>query len=383
MLTARENIRRVLRHERPEWIPVAGHVDPYNQPHKRGMDPALAEALREVRWSDESTVAFSRYLGLDIMDLYGPPLRVEQRRVEVTQARDGDELVTRWHTPAGELRQVQRFSESTGLWYTVEHMVKGPEDLPRLAEVFADQEVAIDHAGLEALRRRRELIGEDGILTAPLPGTPLGQMVRVHAGPEEIAYLWADARQELHHLFAVMERDHRRQFELAASLPEFDALVTMDDTSTTTLSPAMFEECCLEYTDRLAEITQAAGKFYFHHSCGLIRDLLPLYRQTKMDAVHGFTLPPLGDVTIAEGKRRLGPSVAIIAGVVQIFGDLSDRGQVAESVRQMFEQAAPGDNVMFWLAADPEKDMEQTAFVAGECLKWRGMYSSAEDYTCR
>lgn len=378
MLTSRENIRRVLRHERPEWIPVAGHVDPYNQPHKRGMDPALAEALREVRWSDESTVAFSRYLGLDIMDLYGPPLRVEQQRVEVTQVRDGDELVTQWHTPQGELRQVQRFSESTGLWYTVEHMVKGPQDLPRLAEVFADQEVEIDEAGREALRRRRELIGEDGILTAPLPGTPLGQMVRVHAGPGGIAYLWADARQELHDLFAVMEQNHRRQFELAASLPEFDALVTMDDTSTTTISPAMFEEYCLEYTERLAEVTQAAGKFYFHHSCGLIRDLLPLYRQTKMDAVHGFTPPALGDVTIAEGKRRLGPGVAIIAGVVQMFGDLSDRGRVAESIRRMFEEAAPGDNVMFWLAADPEKDMELTAFVAGECLRWRRMYSSGE-----
>jgi len=309
------------------------------------------------------------------MDLYGAPLRAQQRRVEVTQTREGNHLITCWHTPHGQLRQVQRFSETTGLWYTVEHMVKGPEDLPRLATVFADQEFALDPEGVEALGRRRELIGEGGILTASLPGTPLGQMVRVHAGPEAIAYLWADARRELHDLFAVMERNHRRQFELAASLPEFDALVTMDDTSTTTISPAMFEEYCLAYTDRLAEVTQAAGKFYFHHSCGLIRDLLPLYRQTKMDAVHGFTPLPLGDVSIAEGKRRLGPTIAIIAGVVQIFGDMSSRARVAESVRRMFEEAAPGDNVIFSLAADPEKDMEETAFLARECLSHRRMYS--------
>jgi hypothetical protein len=45
------------------------------------MDPALAAALREVRWCDESTVAFSRHLGLDILDLFGAPLRAEQRRV--------------------------------------------------------------------------------------------------------------------------------------------------------------------------------------------------------------------------------------------------------------------------------------------------------------
>ena len=79
MLTPRENLLTMLRHERPEWTPIGGHVDPYNQPNQRGMDPVLAEKLAHVCWSDESTVAFSRYLGLDITDPLNPANIAAQR----------------------------------------------------------------------------------------------------------------------------------------------------------------------------------------------------------------------------------------------------------------------------------------------------------------
>ena len=53
MLTPRENLLSVFRHERPAWVPVGGHADPYNQPNRRGMDPRLAQLLGEVRWHDD------------------------------------------------------------------------------------------------------------------------------------------------------------------------------------------------------------------------------------------------------------------------------------------------------------------------------------------
>ena len=91
MTTPRENLLRVFRHERPAWIPVAGHCDPYNQPNREGMDPELAAALGDVRWGDTSTVVFSRALGLDIMDWFGmPAVRVSRRNVVVESRTEGD-----------------------------------------------------------------------------------------------------------------------------------------------------------------------------------------------------------------------------------------------------------------------------------------------------
>jgi len=67
MITARENLLKIFRHERPDWIPLTGHVDPYNQPSRDGMEPALAKQLGAVRWNDESIARFSRHLGQDII----------------------------------------------------------------------------------------------------------------------------------------------------------------------------------------------------------------------------------------------------------------------------------------------------------------------------
>jgi len=164
-----------------------------------------------------------------------------------------------------------------------------------------------------------------------------------------------------------MEEAHTRQVKMTSALEFADCLLSMDDTSTTAISPEMFAEFCLGYTDRLADVVHAEGKFYFHHSCGLIRDLLPLYRQTKMDTVHAYTCRPLGDVTIAD-RELLGPRISIVAGMIQMFGSMENRAEVAESVSRMFEEAGTGDQVIFSLAADPEKTMEDTRFLV-ECCK--------------
>lgn len=376
MVAPRENLLKVFRHEAPEWIPVVGHVDPYNRPDREGMDPKLAEALGEVKWCDESTVAFSRYLGIDIMDFFSPPLRSVRKNVAVERVEEGDTTTNIWHTPHGHLREVIRICRTGGTvssnW--VEHPVKGPEDLPAFASIFEDEESEVDAEGLEKVKRRRSLIGDGGMMMFFMAGTPLGMMYRMYSGIETLAYLWADARDALHDLFQVMEQNYLRRYALAAKT-DVDALVGMDDTSTTAISPAMFEESNMELTDARARAAHDAGNLYFHHSCGLIRDLLPLYRQTQMDAVHAFTIPPVGDVTVEEGRKLLGDRITIIAGLGQLAGSMADRDAVRASIRGMFEGAGPGDHFILGLAAYPDKTMEQTRFIVEECRKHQGLSS--------
>ena len=369
MISRRENLLRVFRHQKPAWIPITGHVDPYNQPSREGMDPELAEAMGEIRWSGEATVVFSRNLGLDIMDLYGAPFRIRRRRVEVDQAVDGDVTTRVWHTPAGELREVSRICrDPTGAvssnW--TEHLLKKPEDIPVLAAIFEDEVVETDPDAVERTRVRRELIGEDGMLVGGMDGTPLGMMFRVYSGVATLAYLWADAFKALRDLFAVMETNYLRRLAVASE-SEIDAIVGMDDTSTTAISPAMFEACNLELTDERVRVAHRHGKLYFHHSCGHIRNLLGLYRRTKMDGVHAFTVPPVGNVTVAEGRRLLGNGITIMAGVKQLSGPMDDRAAVRADIAEMIRQAEPWDHFIMGVAAYPDRTMEQTRFVVGCC----------------
>lgn len=379
MITPRENLLRVFRHEKPDWIPVTGHVDPYNKPRDDGhLPPELVETLKKVKWSDESTVRVSRYLGLDIADWYRPPLKREPGAgVTMEILREGEDVTTRWHTPAGTLRQVARRLPGGSTTSLVEHAIKTAADLPAFAYLCESERITVDVERLADLQRRRAMIGEDGIILFPMPGTPLGMLVRIHAGVETTSYLCADAPEALRDLFRVMEANHRRQFELAAPMAG-DGLVGIDDTSTTTISPAMFEAYCLDYTDRMAEVAHAAGKLYLHHSCGLIRDLVGLYRQTKMDAVHALQVPPIGDITIREAKKALGPRIAMIASLVQLMGSFEDWESVKRSLCDMVDGAAPGDNLILGLAPDPNKTLEETARLRAELKPLQRRYAGPQ-----
>lgn len=369
MITRRENLLRVLRHEIPDWLPVTGHCDPYNRPNREGMEPELAEALEDVHWGGEATVIFSRALGLDICDWFRMPLRITRRKVEVEHETDGDITRRVWHTPEGDLREVIRVCrDSTGAvssnW--TEHAIKGPADLPILAAIYDDELIEPDPEGIERTRRRRELIGDDGLLLGPMDGTPLGMMYRVFSGVATLAYLWADAREDLLALFAVMERNYLKRLAVGVQ-SDVDVVVTVDDTSNTAISPAMFEACNIDLTNTRAQAAHGAGKFYFHHSCGLIRDLLPLYRHTEMDAVHAFTIPPLGDVTVGEGRRALGNRITIMAGVQQLAEPMDDRAATRASIHAMIHEAEPWDHFILSVAGYPHRTMEQTRFVVDCC----------------
>jgi len=368
VITRRENLLKVFRGERPDWIPIAGHVDPYNQPNREGMEAELAEAMGVVEWCDESTLAFSRHLGIDVMDFFSPPVRVRRRNVAVERTEDSDTHTTTWHTPHGDLREVVRVCRAgravSSNW--TEHPVKGPGDLEAFASIFEDEVIETDDEGLERVARRRALIGDDGMIMLFVEGTPLGMMYRMYSGVATLAYLWADAPRALEDLFSVMERNYLRRLEVAAA-SQADVLVGMDDTSTTAISPAMFEASNVDLTNRRCRLAHEAGKLYFHHSCGLIRDLLPIYRRTKMDAVHAFTIPPTGDVTVGQGRRLLGEGITIIAGLGQLAGPMHDRAAVAESIRRMILEAEPWDRFILGLAAYPDKTMEETRFIVDCC----------------
>ena len=376
MTTRRENLLKVFRHETPEWIPVAGHCDPYNQPSREGMDPELAAALGEVRWSDESTVVFSRYLGLDIMDWYGMPLHIARQKVTVDSRTEGDLTTRVWHTPEGDLRETIRVCrDATGAvssnW--TEHPVKGPEDLPALAVIFEDEVIEPDLAGVRRASERRALIGDDGLLMGSMAGTPLGMMYRVYSGVAALAFLWADAPSALRDCFAVMECNYLKRLAVGAQ-SDVDVVVGVDDTSTTAISPAMFAACNLALTDARADAAHAAGKLYFHHSCGHIRDLLPLYRRTRMDAVHAFTIPPVGNVTVAQGRQALGDRITIIAGLGPILSrPVDDRQAVRAGIRRMIRDAEPYDHFILNVAAYPNRTMAQTRFVVDCCREISGL----------
>jgi len=346
---------------------VVAWIDNYNQPARHDMPPELAEQLGAAdALHPEAIVRFSRWLGLDIMDRVSAPVRISRQSVsrEVVDDPGSHRRTITWRTAAGVLREVIQSEPAQRTASHVEHLVKGPADLAALAAVFEDETYDLDAEQLVAIQQRRQLVGDDGITVLFMPGTPLGMMYRAFCGTDTLAYLYADAPESLDDLFVVMERAYRRQFQLAA-LAEVDALVTMDDTSTTIISPAMFERYNMALTDARADLAHRAGKLYLHHSCGHIRALLPLYRESAMDSVHFYSPPPLGDALLVDGLRTLRENQSMIPLIPDLFGNMRDLDAVGRRVRAMVD--LPSSRVVPVLIPDPMKGMAETASLAAFC----------------
>ncbi len=337
MATARENLMKIFSHERPDWIPVVASFDRDVVPEDCAV--SADECAEKENFSD----VVSRRLGLDIISCCPAPY-TSAAGVEVESFRDGAAETKVYHTPSGDLREtvMDSVGEDGSVRYrrVLEHMVKGTGDLEALAALFRSWTVKPDPEKIDNIRTRREVLGGGGILRTAVPGTPLGLMYRCLSGVETLAYLWVDARDELMSAFEEIERYCLMCIRAAAAYSELDALTAVDDTSTRCVSPEMFEACNVELTDARARTAHEYGKLYFHHSCGHIRGMLPLYRRTGMDAVHEFTVPPLGDVTVGEGRVLLGKKITIMANIDKLSG----REGMRASIRRMVREAAPWDH---------------------------------------
>lgn len=377
-LSPRDNLLKVFRHEQPGWIPLhIGYMGPGEQApgFRDDMDPQLDAALGTINWCDGSAILMDEYLGIDILDMCTAPIRTERPGIseQYDEQDNGLTAVTTYTTPRGEMREVRRRADEESLWYCVEHAVKSNDDLPALTAFFEEATPVPDPEALEVFRERKARVGDRGLVYCCFPGTPVGMMVRMYAGPENMAYLWADRGDEMDTLFAAMTDCHVREMSLCAELG-VDLVYNMDDTSTTCISPGMFEAFCMGYTDRVTDAVHARGAFYVHHSCGHIRSLLDLYRQTKMDAVDSLCFAPprgMGDVTgWPETLERLGPNIVVMTGLGLEHREPGP--DCAKEIEQVFRQIAPGKNIVFGVKGP---DMRRTEYMAQECRKHQRMYA--------
>ena len=76
MLTPRDNLLKVFRHEKPEWIPIViGHIEAHALQYREDMDPELDKALGDNKPGGENTRALTEYLGVDLIDnMWHPPI---------------------------------------------------------------------------------------------------------------------------------------------------------------------------------------------------------------------------------------------------------------------------------------------------------------------
>lgn len=286
-----ERLHAVLHGGEPDAVPFA----PYdNLVPRGGFERELADR------------------GMGLLDRHSGGIWSEMPNVEIDTRSEGNVVTTTYHTPVGAVytrskTHLGRIAD--GATVQTEGLIKDVKDFDAVIYMVEDTVYHLDpRPVLEAQRHW----GSHGYLSQAGFGVPYEATLGFFGGYAGIpAWIYAqnDHPDEFAALVAAVDRRERRRFPLLLQLPgDLVACGSVDGN----YGPARWRQYDLPYYQEFVPQLQAAGKIvsiHAHASNNLAyADLL---RETGVNVVEAFTPPPVGDLSIAEARRRWGPDVVI------------------------------------------------------------------------
>jgi hypothetical protein len=297
---------------RQRWL-AAVRMEPVDRlPFWPKLDRAYPRA-QPAPFRDMEIELIHRWIGSDRhVGVPGCTREVRTRTHRGVDEHDG-RRVSRFVTPTGILERVDQFDLESQSWHPVEFPVRTRHDIPVMIEWFQDCRVELDADHLEQARARVREIGDDASTRTSIGISPLMDWVQHIAGIETAHLLLRDCPDEVAALFEAEHRVLRRTAEILADTWPGDMIYSTENTSTTLISPAQYEQYCYPHIRAYGEILSGAGRIYVLHMCGHLRALLPTLRSLPVDAFEAFTAPTLGNTTLLDGRAAC-PDTCLIGG---------------------------------------------------------------------
>jgi uroporphyrinogen-III decarboxylase len=323
-MTRKQRFERALRCEEVDRLPF--WVKIFGPDYLHRQDP---------KYRKMSDLELADYLDLDHMAGGGAPVVGGNDRVEHTVEQANGRRVLAWKTSGRTLTGVDAFDAGSQSWHPVEFPVKCLDDLRAAQDIFAyarfaakDELVANNHARLRQ-------VGDRGITMTGMGVSPLMNLIQHVIGPENTYYFLADYPDEMDELIALMHEERMRFLRALVQSTPFEYICSVENTSTTLLSPAIFERYCRRHLQDYADLIVEHQKVHVLHQCGKLKALLPSIDALPSAAIEAFTSPPVGDTTLAD-RARLSPHTAVIGGTdvtlwLRSAGEIYER--IATSLR--------------------------------------------------
>ncbi len=217
-------------------------------------------------------------------------------------------------TPDGELVAQDSYDVYTESWHPVGFPADSVENLRRLRWLFRDTEYSVpaERAG-EWAARQQELEAKDAVSMTGIGPSPLMNLVEHLCGPETTIYLLHDEPELFREVIDLMHADRMRNLRALLPHVEADTFWLTENTSTTLISPDMFEEFCMPHLHDYGNLILEHDIVPVHHMCGTLNALLEKVDELPALVNEAFTTPPVGDTTLTDGRRRM-RSKALIGG---------------------------------------------------------------------
>jgi len=271
---------------------------------------------------------------------------------------EGNKTYTIYETPAGSVSTMHQVaSEWTKAVFLKEHLVKRVEDLKVIQFMVENTEYypAYD----EFIKADRD-VGDDGIaLFMGVPSVPMIQLMKSYIGWVDGLYMLHDYPREMEKTADAMAQNAIKAYELLADSPA-KVVETGDNLDERTFSPKLFEKYGLPYYRQMSQILHKRDKIYKCHGCGFVKHLLPMIKDSGLDALEAFPTTPMNDLTIKEARQKLEGKVSIMSGIpsVIMFRKTMKDMDFREYVLKLLDDIQPGDGFVLGMADNVPADAD-------------------------
>ena len=172
-------------------------------------------------------------------------------------------------------------------WRAVNYIIKGILDnlVPRYGH----------------FERAEEELGDDGIPYTFLGYTAWQRAWNELAGPERAIIDFHEQPEEIQEYTELVKRWHTRLAELAAGCPA--KFIDIGENISDMTSPKYYREYCLPIYEIYSKQLEGTGKVLGVHMDGRLGNLRKEVAETPINIVESFSVPPTGDVSLAEVRK--------------------------------------------------------------------------------
>jgi hypothetical protein len=305
-MTFRQRLLAVFSGDRPDAIPWFGDLSYWRAAHQ-----AMGDLPPEYE-GEEGYVRLHRdhHCGMYLGGANPYGICSDDAHIEATQRQDGERIRLLWKTPAGEMDGEQVHLPHTGSTAWVRYPASRPEHLAVVRYLYEAQE---PYPTYEAWERWDRLTGDQGLHVMPVPRGGVSSLLAEWCGVANLAYLLADAKDEVERTIRVMLERNAKVIEVLCRAP--GPLVEFCDNLTGEVVTRLFRDYQFDfYTEQIGKL-HAAGKKTLSHVDGTLKGILPLMAATGLDAAESVTPKPCGDVAVEDLRDLAGPDLILFGGM--------------------------------------------------------------------
>ncbi|MCL5674417.1 MAG: uroporphyrinogen decarboxylase family protein [Candidatus Omnitrophica bacterium] len=315
-MTPRKRVEAVLRHEKPDKIPLTMYENKIPQ----------CSVERQLR-ND----------GLCIVNRTYPVFKTSSTNVKCKTYiyyENGEEYRKNTvSTPVGELSTVDKPAGFTS-WH-IEKIFKTPEDYKPL--LFMVKDIVFEPC-YEIFAKAEKQSGEDITLRVAIDNTPLQQIMVNWMGVETFAVEWSERRDEIEKIYKAMVENHRKIYPIIAKSPALHVNYGGNETGDL-MGKERFEKYVLPLYNEAAEILHKCGKLIGAHLDGNNKIWADLLAESKLDYIEAFSPSPDTDMTIQEAFSVWHNKVLWINFPSSL--QLASIKKIEETTREIIESSLP------------------------------------------